>query len=145
MGTIGHGYGSEWHMLRYLGYHREELSRHVLTEINHACKESRPDAVVRWLDTGFAAEPSSRHDDAEWLGIDFLNDAPIKAKWNSIWPSHAQHWDAIAQLNVGGRSEWLLVEAKAHVGEMSSSCAAKSPKSVFIKPSCSSSPSLRVS
>lgn len=22
MGTIGYGYGSEWHLLRYLGYHQ---------------------------------------------------------------------------------------------------------------------------
>ena len=29
MGKIGYTYGSEWHLLRYLGYHRNELNRQI--------------------------------------------------------------------------------------------------------------------
>lgn len=29
MGKMGNGYGSEFHLLRYLGYHRHDLNREV--------------------------------------------------------------------------------------------------------------------
>ena len=34
MGKIGFGYGSEWHLLNWLGYHRDELNELVIQAIN---------------------------------------------------------------------------------------------------------------
>jgi hypothetical protein len=35
------------------------------------------------------------------------------------------NWDAIGEVTIEGRDEWLLVEAKAHIGELISHCTAK--------------------
>jgi hypothetical protein len=40
-----------------------------------------------------------------------------------------QNWDALGTVSVGGAEEWLLVEAKAHLGEIESACGAKSEQS----------------
>lgn len=42
--------------------------------------------------------------------------------WTEHWPAakRAQHWDAIGRVN----GKWILVEAKAHEGEMRSDCKA---------------------
>ncbi|MQB02127.1 MAG: hypothetical protein GEU78_18040 [Actinobacteria bacterium] len=44
--AIGYTYGSEWHLLRYLAYHREDLSRDVEAAIPGS-------KVLRWLDHGY--------------------------------------------------------------------------------------------
>ena len=46
MGTIGYGYGSEWHLLRYLGYHRHYLSQEILNMIGGE--------ILQWLDFKFS-------------------------------------------------------------------------------------------
>ena len=48
-----------------------------------------------------------------------------------FWPQSgsAQNWDAVGKVHYDDHVEWLLVEAKAHLGEIESSCSAKSPKS----------------
>lgn len=120
-------YGSAWHLLRFLGYHRAELNEKV-AEVTGA-------KVFEWLDfpyaagsqTQFTANPAGL--DSEWKGLDFLQktNPAVVAKWNSTWPTSGrqQCWDAIARLRTSeGQPEWLLVEAKAHLGEFSSSCAA---------------------
>jgi hypothetical protein len=38
-----------------------------------------------------------------------------------------QNWDAVGRLHRAGTEEWLLVEAKAHVAELRSDCAARGP------------------
>jgi hypothetical protein len=109
---IGHGYGSEWHLLRWLGYHRAELSRRVADLL---AADS-----VEWLDAGSdaaAADPLAR--DLEWVNFDFLpGDHPARTAWRSTWPRAwgrvGPHWDAVGVANVGGSSEWILVEAKAN-------------------------------
>ncbi len=65
--------------------------------------------------------------DAEWKGLDFLpQEGPTRGQWTEFWPQagRAQNWDAVGQVSVSGREEWLLVEAKAHLGEIQSSCQA---------------------
>ncbi len=123
MGTIGYGYGSEWHLLRYLGYHRDDLSRRVMAVTG---AES-----VRWLDSPFSSSNRPLHADREHRGLDFIDDPAVQAAWRAFWPQSgsAQSWDAVAEIQVDGRSEWLLVEAKAHIGELRSQCRATSPAS----------------
>lgn len=45
MGKIGHGYGSEWHLLRYLGRHRNLL--------DNAVRDATRCGRFDWLDFGF--------------------------------------------------------------------------------------------
>ena len=118
MSKIGYRYGSEWHLLQYLGYHRAELNRSIETEI--------PCAVIDWLD--FPYSDVQDHRDGEWQGVDFLDDGePAKREWSRFWPrtGNPPNWDAIGKIRVGQLDEWLLVEAKGHLGELAPPCKAK--------------------
>ena len=117
MANIGDGYGSECQLLRYLGRHREVLDTAVMRTTGAQS--------ISWID--YPYEPSSPWKDGEWKGLDFLpEDSGARKAWPNFWPTsgNAQNWDAIGKISVGNREEWLLVEAKAHTGEIKSSCAA---------------------
>ena len=124
MGKIGHGYGSEWHLLRHLGYHREYLSLKTL--------EVTGGNSIAWLDFAFSKENAPLKDDKELSGLEFIKDAQVQEKWKSFWPQtgNAQNWDAVGKIHFDDRDEWLLVEAKAHIGETKSTCSAANPVSV---------------
>jgi hypothetical protein len=117
MAEIGMGYGSECHLLRYLGRHRELLDQRV-SEVTGA-------DAVSWLDYPF--DPSRTWLDGELKGLDFLApDHALHGEWRQAWPQRGNppNWDAVARIGRGGASEWLLVEAKANVQELQSSCQA---------------------
>lgn len=121
MSRIGYGYGSEWHLLRYLGYQRAALSRTVA--------QATSATTVEWLD--MPDTPSG--ETQEWEGIAFLGiDAVIQQRWTTFWPQRgsAQRWDAVARLHGPAGDEWLLVEAKAHVCELHAPCQAKAAASI---------------
>jgi len=124
MGKIGHGYGSEWHLLRYLGYHRACLSEHILRHIGGQS--------LTWLDFRFLPPNKSNKHDGEHIGIDFLGDTHVREAWRSFWPQsgNSQNWDAVSEIRVNSQQEWLLVEAKAHLGELKSRCGASNPISI---------------
>jgi hypothetical protein len=118
MSKIGYGYGSEWHLLRYLGYHRERLDQAVM-------KLTRATGV-KWLDSEFA--PQRTFLDAEWKGVEFLpTNSPARKEWRSFWGTRGNppNWDAVGRIEVAGIEEWLLVEAKGHPAELKNSCKAK--------------------
>lgn len=118
MGRIGDGFGSEFHLLRYLGYHRHKLNR--------AVEEHTGGRVLDWLD--FGPERTFRPLDAEWKGVDFVDPGlPVKSAWTKFWPQtgNVPNWDAVGLLQSGSHGEFLLVEAKAHIEEIKSSCSAK--------------------
>jgi hypothetical protein len=120
MGRISDGFGSEFHLLRYLGYHRRELNRAVEVETGGR--------VLEWLDFAFGAERTFPHLDEEWKGVDFVDrESPVESAWRSFWPQtgNVPNWDAVGLLQSGADVEFLLVEAKAHVEEIRSSCSAK--------------------
>lgn len=123
MGKIGYGYGSEWHLLRYLGYHRAYLSQKVIEIVG--CQD------VEFLDFGFSPENQPLRDDREFVGLEFIQDAQVHERWKSFWPQtgNAQNWDAVGKVYFGDKTEWLLVEAKAHLGELESKCGATSEDS----------------
>jgi hypothetical protein len=117
MGEMGDGYGSEFHLLRYLGRHRRVLDAAVLHETK---AES-----VDWIDFDF--DPSSAFGDRELSAINFLStSSPARQRWPSFWPTKGgtMNWDAVGVLQNAGSREWLLVEAKGNVEELSSSCQA---------------------
>ena len=118
MSKMGYGYGSQWHLLRHLGYHREALDQ--------AVRQATRGSIFRWLD--FAFSPTGKSPDAEWQGLHFLpKHSPVRRSWPQFWPQtgNVPNWDAVCQLEFDGRREWLLVEAKAHVEELTTSCGAK--------------------
>jgi hypothetical protein len=51
------------------------------------------------------------------------------------WPTQGQghNWDAIARIELKGSSEWLLVEAKANIQELTSNCRAEDPSRKLIE------------
>jgi hypothetical protein len=109
MSQIGFGYGSEWHLLRFLGRHRNELNRRTI--------EQTGGEAIDWLDFHF--DRKERYKDSEWKGLDFVDGAAVSSEWATFWPQgrQVQNWDAIGRLRKNGAMEWLLVEAKAHVKE----------------------------
>lgn len=133
MARIGCGYGSECHLLRYLGRHREFLDEEITRKVGASS--------VTWLDFHFDRELFDRlrsrgsHSDRSqpWFdrerqGLDFLPpDSPAFRKWTEVWPQSGTpiSWDAIGQVTIQNRKEWLLVEAKANLQELESSSQAK--------------------
>ncbi len=124
MGKIGYGYGSEWQLLRYLGYHRDFLNNQILL-ITGGDR-------IAWLDFGFTLTNKPLKQDKEWIGLDFIEDPVVQGQWHAFWPQSgtAQNWDAVGALDIQGRQEWLLVEANAHLGEVKSTCGARNPNSL---------------
>ena len=116
MGKLVAGYGSEWHLLRFLGRHRDCLDAAILKETGGT--------AVNWLDFPFSRKVGNP--DLEWTGIGFIQDRQILSDWVKFWPTSgtAQNWDAVGTQRLDKSKEWLLVEAKAHLEEISSSCAA---------------------
>lgn len=120
MGEIGYGYGSECHLLRFMGRHRHELDKRILAVIGGDS--------VDWRDFDF--HPSRPWPDAEIKSLNFLeSDHPAQLAWEQWWPQGRgiHNWDAVGRVRFGGTEEWLLVEAKANVEELISNCGATSP------------------
>jgi hypothetical protein len=124
MGKIGCGYGSEWHLLRYLGYHRDDLGEKI--------QQKTGKGVISWIDFGFHKTDNLMKFDKELVGLAFIKDQEVRNKWKAFWPAHgnSQNWDALGTIDYDDHKEWLLVEAKAHIGEIKSSCDAKNAKSL---------------
>lgn len=117
MGRIGDGYGSECHLLRFLGRHRRYLDREILALIGGD--------TIDWLDFHFNPKPSWK--DAERMGLDFVAEPDVQSAWKHFWPrtGRAQNWDAVGRVRNKGEEHWLLVEAKANAEEIGSSCKAE--------------------
>jgi hypothetical protein len=114
-------YGSEFHLLRLLGRHRSHLDKHVTTLLGAS--------EVGWLSAPHdPARSSPWFGDGEWKGLGFLADnASLMSAWREAWPARGQppNWDAVGFAQIGSGREWLLVEAKAHTGELRSDCGAQ--------------------
>ena len=117
--AIGNGYGSECNLLRYLGRHRSRLDAAIMKTIPNV-------SSVRWVDFHF--DPTCNWKDAERTALDFLDaDHPARVAWTWAWPHRGTPitWDAVGAVKVGEQWEWLLIESKAHLDELSSSCGAR--------------------
>ena len=96
---MGDGYGSECHLLRYMGRHRDTLDRAILAATGGSS--------IKWLDYPF--DKSRRWLDGEWTGLSFLpKNSAARHAWTSWWPQSgkAQNWDAVGKIGVGGRDEY---------------------------------------
>jgi hypothetical protein len=100
MAGLNAHYGSELHLLRMLGRHRQYFDRLVLSE-------TAADSV-EWLDFPSGdmrldknGEP---HWDREWHQLNFLKkDHPARIAWRERWPKLGPNWDAIGRLSYQGR------------------------------------------
>src|SRR5262249_47496812 len=102
-------YGSELHLLRMLGRHRNYLSRKV--------RDATRADDVEWLDFPSGKMRRDKQGnilwDREWHHLEFLqNDDSARKAWEAAWPTHrtGHNWDAIGRLHFGSEHEWLLVE-----------------------------------
>jgi hypothetical protein len=129
MAGMNAGYGSELHLLRMLGRHRAYFDAKVC--------DATGATAIEWRD--FLSGEMRRDKegnvfwDREWQRLNFLpDDASAKTAWCRAWPTQGEghNWDAIGEIDLNGSREWLLVEAKANVQELRSSCGAKDKMSL---------------
>ena len=120
MAQIGYCYGSEYHLMRFLGHHRDLLEGRIKKALNES-------GSIHWLDFEFDNPLSSLSGDKELKGLSFLEKLsfPEDKVRSAISDYHDykisnidswQNWDAIFTLN----DTLYLVEAKAHTSELSS-------------------------
>lgn len=121
MGTIGYCYGSEWHVLRMLGHHRHQFSTQLAKLIGGS------GTSLRWLDMPYNGKAKSL--DGEIKSVDFLHDRGGRA-WKEYWPDKrtddpnrdgVPSWDTVGLLESVGAPAWVLLEAKSHIAELTSS------------------------
>ena len=125
MAPIGYGYGSECHLFRWMGRHRNLFDQRVSAAVGKPC------SMINWMD--FKFNKRKLWPDSELRGLEFLYDRPnLKAKWQEFWPTGRgiHNWDAVGWIGEEPHSELLLLEAKAYVGELESTCGATSPNSI---------------
>ncbi len=126
MGEIGYGYGSECHLLRWMGRHRRLFDERVSDAVG------RSGTAIEWLDFNFA--PNKRWPDAELKGLEFLyEDRPaLKSRWQQFWPTGRgiHNWDAVGWIGSEPYRDLILLEAKSHIREIQSDCGATSPQSI---------------
>lgn len=101
-------YGSELHLLRWLGRHRDDLT----------CKVERATGLsnVKWKQFEFSSGLKSF--DAELKKLAFLTEEE-RVRIGDKYESHLNpNWDAVGEGVLNGEKTYLLVEAKAHVEEV---------------------------
>ncbi|MBM3758392.1 MAG: hypothetical protein FJW38_31020 [Acidobacteria bacterium] len=109
------GYGSAWHLLRCLGWHRQRFTATVAQAIG---VES-----IHWMD--FPLDGSNTYPngmpirECEWTRVNFASE-DLQKKYDSFWPKlgKQQNWDAVGEAVNGGTREIILVEAKGHPAEV---------------------------
>ncbi len=120
MGKMALGYGSEFHLLRWIGRHRNEFNKRIknLLDIDN----------ITWIDFDFDA--GKKIPDKELIGLSFLKDEAnyqeVLSLWKKEWPQtgNSMNWDLVGYTIKNGIKTWILIEAKAHLGELFQSCGA---------------------
>ncbi len=122
---MGLGYGSEYQLLRYLGHHRNELNK-IITENTRLIGE------LVWLD--FPKNLRRLSLDSEYVGLNFLKDKVLEdiftqsdiqkllSGWEKYWSTNGTqpNWDGVILHKKENQVELVIVEAKAHLGEIES-------------------------
>ena len=104
---MGLGYGSKYQLLRMLGWHRNDFNKRIMACVGLS-------GNVNWLDFGYDGSL-----DKELLNFDFIPE--VNDEWKRLWECGSTggiNWDAVGITN---DNTYILVEAKAHFGEMKSS------------------------
>jgi len=88
-------------------------------------------APFEWLDANLRLRPPERREpySVEWRGVDFLaqEHRKVVTAYRRFWlhTGNAPTWDAVGVRTTDRGQEWLLIEAKAHIGELRQSCSAR--------------------
>lgn len=120
MGKMALGYGSEFHLLRWTGRHRNKFDNKIKQLLNID--------NVTWLDFDFSNNKDEP--DKELVGLSFLEKEPsfkaIISQWKDEWPQsgNSMNWDLVGYTVKNNIKTWILIEAKAHIGELKQSCGA---------------------
>jgi len=126
MGQMALGYGSEFHLLRWLGRHRNEFDKRTKDLLNTD--------NITWLDFNF--NKTKEIPDQELVGLEFLKDEinyeKVMKIWKHEWPQsgNSMNWDLVGYTYQNNNKTWILIEAKAHLGELEQDCKATSPSSI---------------
>lgn len=144
MGDMALGYGSEFHLLRWLGRHRRLFTEKVCEAANRAAK--RGWKHIDWLDFEFA--DGRLVPDSELCGPEFLTIGTDRKKWPKEWEKvhdelrngpfkwpdvdskYMMNWDVVGVADDG---TYVLGEAKAHIEEIGAKCSATSENKPIIK------------
>lgn len=101
-----------------LGWHREWFGSQVRAAVGAS--------DLAWLDFPSGRQARSYPGgvpirEGEWERLNFIADDTVQKKFDLYWPKQgsSQNWDAIGRATVSGESTWLLIEAKAHLAEVS--------------------------
>ena len=121
MAEMGLGYGSEFHLMRFLGHHRKELDTLILNATGQF-------GNIKWLDYPYSkGEKKRKSGDDELKGIECFVNMPnyqeIEKSWKQFWPQSGStmNWDGIFILD----GVWYFVEAKANEREAFQTCNAR--------------------
>lgn len=143
MGDMALGYGSEFHLLRWLGRHRRLFTEKVCDVANRAAK--RGWKHIDWLDFEFA--DGRLVPDSELYGPEFLTIGTDRGKWPKEWEKvheelrngpfkwpdvdskYMMNWDVVGVADDG---TYILGEAKAHIEEIGATCSATSENRTII-------------
>jgi hypothetical protein len=117
MGKMALGFGSEFHLLRWMGRHRNGFDNHIknLLQVDN----------ISWLDFEFDA--GAMIPDKELIGLSFLGrDSQfdnVISKWRDEWPQrgNSMNWDLVGYTENSNERTWIFIEAKAHLGELEQS------------------------
>lgn len=122
MAEMAIGYGSEYHLLRYLGHHRRFLFEKIKKVI-------KTQDEIEWID--YPVDENRLSMDGELKDIECFKALPsyksICEAWRVFWPQrgNSHNWDGIFKIG----NTWYFVEAKAHLDEAFQTCAAKNSES----------------
>ncbi len=130
MSKIGCCYGSEWHLLRYLGYHRHYLTDKIISEV-----PAFQGFKMVWKDVKFSNSTNLFNLENEYKGIDIYSSKSLTDEWTKYWPQtgNVQNWDSIIELSGKDSDEYIFVESKAHLSEIQSNCGASSTSKAQIE------------
>jgi len=129
MAQIGHGYGSEWQLLRMLGHHREYFYKELRSQIGLP-----PNAEIHWLDYGWDSTTVSgdkeykKGEFFEKIKEIFTSKVVSSIKEDSFGAILNQNWDGIFWVD----KTVYIVEAKAHLKEIISDCQSDKPESLDV-------------
>ena len=124
---MGIGYGSEWHLLRMLGHHRN----YFFDKLKEALS-LESDSEIDWPD--YPTSDTRVSGDSEYVRLAFMKFFPDiypKIKMKEIGDAEfckkiRWHWDGVFRV---GKTIYM-VEAKARVSELKNDCTATDEKSI---------------
>jgi hypothetical protein len=115
MSTTDTTKGSKLQIRRYVNAHRDALDAQLV-----AALPELGDWEIEWV-SPLEADRFKEYRDG--LFLEALGFKALDARHRDFWPRRGSTWDALAKLRQGSTNGVLLVEAKAHPGEINASAS----------------------